>query len=115
MYFGLEVIADIAPEEQVRGKQCAGDHCVAEPLEWNAVVDGATGDKDTRNKGEIGREDAAYSPMVEASDREVVILEVAQDATGYQVTGDDKEHVHAAKAARAQPWKDMKQQDRQHG
>ena len=110
-----EVIPCGSAEVSVGDEKGAGSHRPAQSPQVIAVQNDAAESQHDRNQAEVGGHDAPDSPEVKGGQGERSLLQAADEASANQISGDDKEDVHACIASRADPFLQMVQDDGQHG
>jgi DNA gyrase subunit A len=98
-----------------RNEETDEDDAEQAAAENGAVQNDAAESQHGRNQAEVGGHDAPDSPEVKGGHGERSLLQAADEASANQISGDDKEDVHACIASRADPFLQMVQDDGQHG
>jgi len=108
-------IARLAPEQEVRSVERDREDTRAEPAELLGREDqGRRGDGEA-DGGEERREDPSNSALVEVSDGEATGVEVSQDDSGDEISGDDEEDIDANEPAAETGRSDMEEEHGEHG
>ena len=110
-----EVIPCGSAEINVGDEKGAGSHRPAQSPQVIAVQHDAAEGQHNRNQTEVGGHDASDSPEVKGGQGEGPLFQAADKASANQISGDDKEDVHACIAPRTDPFLQMVQDDGQHG
>jgi len=107
MYPSIKIVAVQGSEVVIRQEERTGGDGITEKNQRGRILERTASGKHTGNQYAVGGHDAPDAAVVEVANAESAALQIAENAASDQVPRDDKEDIHADKAAGAEARQDV--------